>query len=168
MSTSTLQLSHSTGAVQPSAPTLAFMPAGVSTPIPTTLLPGTFNTITVSLDRTNYLLWRTQVVPNIAGQGWFGFLDGSCVAPPKTITTGEGTAAVTQPNPQYAMWWYTDQRVLSILLGNMTVEILGQMVGRHTSAAVWECLTSMFAAQNRAGVRQIRRQLIRLKRIYNF
>ena len=155
MQTSAIQLSQSAGAFQTSA--FASMPAGVNTIIPTTLPAGHSNTITVSLDRMNYLLWRTQIVPNIAGQGWYGFLDGSCVAPPTTITTGEGAAAVTQPNPQYAMWWYTDQRVLSILLGNMTVEILGQMVGRHTSAAVWACLTSMFAAQNRPGVRQIRR-----------
>ena len=46
----------------------------------------------------------------------------------------------------------------------MTPEILGSMVGRHTSAAVWECLTSMFAAQNRAGVRQIHRQLATVKK----
>ena len=122
------------------------------------------NTITVVLDRSNFLLWKTQVVPNIAGQGWFGFLDGSCATPSSTITTGEGTAAVTTANPAYAMWWYTDQRILGILLGSMSPEILGQMVGRTTSAAVWGSLTSMFSAQSRAGVRQIRRQLTMLKK----
>ena len=97
MNTSALQLAQSAGARQSSAS--ASMPAGVNTIIPTSIPSGYSNTITVMLDRTNYLLWRTQIVPNIAGNGWFGFLDGSCVAPPKTITTGEGAAAVTEANP---------------------------------------------------------------------
>ena len=61
------------------------------------------NTIMVQLDRNNYQLWRTQVIPNIAGNGWLGFLVETCAAPPKTITTGEGTNAVTQPNPAFAI-----------------------------------------------------------------
>jgi hypothetical protein len=73
--------------------------------------------------------------------------------------------AVTPPNPAYAYWWYTDQCILSILLGSMTEDILGQMVGRNTSAAEWSCLTAMFSAQNRAGVRQIRRQLTTTKKM---
>ena len=104
------------------------------------------------------------MVPNIAGQGWLGFLDGTCAAPPMTTTTGEGTAAVTEVNPAYAIWWYTDQRVLSILLGSMAEEILGQMVGRTTAAAVWSTITAMFSTQNRAGIRQIRRQLTTMKK----
>ncbi|XP_071683216.1 uncharacterized protein [Lolium perenne] len=161
MTTSALQISSAAGAIQSSAPS---MPAGVITTIPTSAPTAYTSTITVRLDRTNYLLWRTQVVPNIAGQGWYGFLDGSCTAPPSTITTGTGDAAVTQPNPAYANWWYTDQRILGILLGSMSEEILGQMVGRHTASAVWACLTSMFSAQNRAGIRQIRRQLTTMKK----
>ena len=142
MTTSALQLSTSTGAFI-SAPT------GHNT-----------NTITVRLDRTNFLLWKMQVVPNISGQGWYGFLDGSCKAPPATVTEGEGANAVTKANPDYALWFYTDQRVLSILVGSMTEEILG----RTTASSVWACLVSMFSAQNRAGVRQMRRQLSTLKK----
>jgi uncharacterized membrane protein YgcG len=105
------------------------------------------------------------VVPHIAGQGLYGFLDGSCKAPPAQITTGTGADAKTEPNPEFALWWYTDQRVLSILVGAMTDDMVGQMVGRHTAAAVWECTTRMFSAQNRAGIRQIRRQLSTLKKL---
>jgi hypothetical protein len=162
MESTSLQVSHTAGAIFSSLSASA--PAGVITSVPTSVPTSYTNTITVRLDRTNFLLWRTQVIPNIAGQGWLGFLDGSCAAPPTTITTGAGADAVTQPNPAYAHWWYTDQRILAILLGSMTEDILGQMVGRNTSAAVWGCLIAMFSAQNRAGVRQIRRQLTTLKK----
>jgi hypothetical protein len=161
MSSSALQVSTTTSS---SSSASSSMMAGPATTFPTTMPLSVPNTITVRLDRTNFLLWKTQVVPNIAGQGWLGFLDGSCAAPPKTITTGAGADATVADNPAYALWWYTDQRVLSILLGNMTEDILGQMISRDTSAAVWACVTAMFSAQNRAGVRQLRRQLTSLKK----
>ena len=149
-----LALSTSSTSSQSSAPSI---PAGAIISAPTGQ---NLNTITVRLDRTNYLLWKMQVVPNIAGQGWYGFLDGSYGAPPATITEGDGAKAVTKPNPEYALWFYTDQRVLSILVGSKTEEILG----RTTASSVWACLESMFSAQNRAGVRQMRRQLSTLKK----
>jgi histone deacetylase 1/2 len=152
--TSALQLSTSAGALaSASAPSI---PAGAIISAPTG---STLNTITVRLDRSNFLLWKMQVVPNIAGQGWYGFLDGSATMPPATVTEGSGADAVTKPNPDYANWFYTDQRVLSILVGSMTEEILGHLVGRSTSASVWGCLMTMFSAQNSAGARQMRRQL---------
>ena len=164
MNTSALQITSSAGATSSTSSLSLSMPTGALTSLPTTVPTTYTNTITVRLDRTNYLLWRTQVVPHVAGQGWLGFLDGSCPAPPMTTTTEEGKAAVTEANPQYAIWWYVDQRVLSILLGSMTEEILGQMVGRNTAAAIWSTVTAMFSAQNRAGVRQISRQLTTMRK----
>jgi hypothetical protein len=76
----------------------------------------------------------------------------------------EGQPTATVPNPAYAIWWHVDQRVLGILLGSMTKKVLGQMVGRTTSAAVWSIVVSMFAAQNQAGVRQLRRQLTTMRK----
>ncbi|KAK1618045.1 hypothetical protein QYE76_023562 [Lolium multiflorum] len=167
MQTAAMQLSTSAGAITSTTSLSASLAAGAITSTLPTSLPTQFtNTITVRLDRSNFLLWRTQVIPNIAGQGWLGFLDGSCAAPPMTVTTpaSEGQPAATVPNPAYAVWWHVDQRVLGILLGSMTEEVLGQMVGRTTSAAVWSTVVSMFAAQNRAGVRQLRRQLTTLRK----
>ena len=133
MTSSASQLSLASAAVSSIASSSTFAPIYTTS-------------IIVRLDRTNFLLWKTQVVPNISGQGYFGFLDGSCAAPPKTITTGTGDDAVTTTNPDYTTWWQTDHRVLGTLLGNMTEEVLGQMIGRNTSAAVWATLNAMFAA----------------------
>jgi uncharacterized membrane protein YgcG len=119
---------------------------------------------TIRLDRTNFLLWKTQTIPNIAGQGYLGYLDGSLPAPPQTITTGTGKDAVTVPNPRYHDWWLIDQRVMGVLLGSMTEDVLAQMIGRTTSASVWRCLTSMFSAQGRASIRAYRRKLTTTRR----
>jgi hypothetical protein len=122
------------------------------------------NSITVRLDRNNFLLWKTQVIPNLSCNSYLGYLDGSFPAPPKVITTRTGNDAVTAPNPAYTTWWHIDQRVLGALLGSMTEEVLAQMIGRTTSAEVWKCLNSMFSAQGRASIRQIRRKLASTKK----
>jgi hypothetical protein len=94
------------------------------------------NSIAVRLDRNNFLLWKTLVIPHLAGQSYLGYIDGSLPAPPKTITTGTDADAVTTTNLEYTTWWHTDQRVMSALLGSMTEDVLAQMIGRTTSISV--------------------------------
>jgi hypothetical protein len=87
------------------------------------------NSIAVRLDHKNFLLWKTLVIPYLAGQGYLGYINGSLPAPPKTITTGTGADAVTTTDPEYTTWWHTNQRVMSVLLGSMTEDVLAQMIG---------------------------------------
>jgi hypothetical protein len=147
MTSSALQLSTSAGAL--ASPTTSSIPAGAIISTPTGQ---NTNTITMHLDHTNFLLWKMQVIPNIAGQGWYGFLDGSCLAPPASVTEGEGATTGTKANSDYALWFYIDQHFLSILFSSMMEEILGHLVGRTTMSSVWVCLLSMFSAQNMVGV----------------
>lgn len=138
--------------------------AGAIVSAPTVTMPSLAGLITVRLTRANFLLWKAQVVPNLTGAGLFGYLDGSVPAPPKTITEGTGDAAHSVPNPAYEPWRRTDQAVLGALLSSMTEEVLAQMTRATSSAAVWSALGAMFAAQNRASVRQLRTQLSQTKK----
>jgi hypothetical protein len=76
------------------------------------------SSLSVRLDAHNFMLWRGITVPALAGAGLHGHLDGTAVAPSKTIKQGTGDAAVDVPNPEYSRWWVMDQRVLSFLLGS--------------------------------------------------
>jgi hypothetical protein len=118
---------------------------GALTSIGSSSFSGFQTTLVVRLDRNNFLLWKTLIIPNLTDQGWMGCLDGSIPIPSKTITTRTGDAVITTPNPDYTTWMLTDLCVLSFLLGSMTEEVLAQMVGHNTSAVVWSVLTSMFA-----------------------
>jgi hypothetical protein len=77
----------------------------------------------VILDRSNFMLWRSLTVPNFAGAGLHGHLDGTAAPPEKTITQGTGDAATSVTNPEYATWWTRDQRVLGLLLGSIGPDI---------------------------------------------
>ena len=141
-----LQLSSSAGAIFPAMPTMAV-------PAPT-----------VRLDRTNFILWRALILPNFAGAGLHGYLDGTVAAPPRTLTEGQGDAARIVPNPAYTAWWTQDQRVLGLLLGAMEPSIAAQLTRHQTAAGVWTAVHTMYGAQNRANVRHVRRQLQSLRK----
>ncbi|XP_071678436.1 uncharacterized protein [Lolium perenne] len=117
-------------------------------------------TISEKLTRDNFLLWQTQVLPEIRGAQLFGFLDGSVEEPAKTVkTTDKDGAEVTVPNPEHARWIAQDQTVLGFLVRNMAKEVLTQMVGLSTSAAVWKAVVEMFSAQSQSRVVHLRTKL---------
>jgi hypothetical protein len=120
--------------------------------------------ITVELNRSNFPLWRAQVVPAISGADLFGYLDGTIVAPPSSLTEGEDKDKRQVSNPAYAVWYRQDQVVLAALLSHMHLDILAQMTTYTTSRQVWTALHAMFSAQNQAAINTIRFQLSGLKK----
>jgi hypothetical protein len=116
--------------------------------------------ISEKLTRDNFLLWQTQVLPEIRGAQLYGFLDGSVAEPEKTLKTKDREGAeVTVPNPEHARWIAQDQTVLGFLVRNMAKEVLTWMVGLPTSAAVWKAVVEMFSAQSQSRVVHLRTKL---------
>ena len=70
----------------------------------------TFSFITpIKLDRSNYMLWRNQVLASIRGNMLEGYINGEKVAPTQFLTSGsyaEAMERVTQQveNPEYTIW----------------------------------------------------------------
>ena len=62
-------------------------------------------------------------------------------------------------NPDYEQWWTLDQKVLGHLLGSMHEDIAVQLIGCTSAASAWAAVHAMYGAQNRAGVRHLRRQI---------
>ena len=144
----------STGALQVSTSVGAMTSASVS------IAP----TVSIRLDAGNFTLWKGLTLPNLSGAGLHGHLDGTEVAPVKTIKEGTGDAAVDVTNPAYLRWWTTDQRVLGLLLSSMEPDVACQLIGCKTAAAAWDAVHTMFGAQSRANVRHLRRQLQTLRK----
>ena len=57
--------------------------------------------VTEKLTRTNFNLWKAQVMPAIRGAQLEGLLDGSDEAPPKHITVQVDGKAVKKINEEY-------------------------------------------------------------------
>jgi hypothetical protein len=88
-------------------------------------------------------------MPEIYGVQLYGYLDGSIEVPEKEMMVKDKDGVETTiPNPDYGRWVAQDQSILEFLVRNMSREVLTQMVGLHTSAAVWKAITEMFASQS--------------------
>ena len=73
MSSSAPQTSDVVGAIVSAPPATTVSPIPIASPV------------SIRLDRTNFLLWKTLIIPNLSGQNLHGHLDGTKVAPPQTI-----------------------------------------------------------------------------------
>ena len=77
------------------------------------LLP--FNTlihmITIKLSSSNYLLWKSQLLPLLESQDMLGYVDGTMVPPPRFEP--ETSSSSSTLNPKYLAWRAADQRLLS-------------------------------------------------------
>ena len=120
--------------------------------------------ITCKLTRTNFLLWKAQVIPILRGVQLFRFLDGT--VPAAKITVGTSDAAKQENNPEYEEWVTQDQVVLGGLLSSMTEDVLSQLTRcTDTSKQLWTSLHIMFSAQHRGNSIQIRTQLSNMKKV---
>ena len=72
--------------------------------------------VTERLTKTNYPLWKIQVLPTIHGAQLIGYIDGSIQAPAAEIDDEKEKKKV--PNPVRAQWLIQDQQVFSYLYFN--------------------------------------------------
>lgn len=114
------------------------------------------HTIYVKLDRENYLVWRTQVVPYLEGNSLFGYVTGEIPCPPKFISTPTTEASASTfalvPNPSYTVWFHQDKLILSAIISTLTEGVLAHDVGISTSHELWVLLEKMFASQSQARI----------------
>ncbi|KAL5580052.1 hypothetical protein UlMin_012494 [Ulmus minor] len=111
------------------------------------------HTLPVKLDRSNYVLWRSQMDNVIYANGFENFIEGLSVCPEKTIpTTGN-------INPEFVTWRRQDILILSWIYSSLTPEIMAQIVGHTTSKSAWNALEKIFSSSSQARLMQLRLQL---------
>ena len=66
--------------------------------------------VTEKLSKSNFALWKVQVLPAIRGAQLMGYIDGTIVAPPRLIDGGKDEKEKVL-NPEYSGWLAQDQQV---------------------------------------------------------
>lgn len=108
------------------------------------------------LTKTNFILWKAQVMPGLRGAQVTGLLDGSDIALPKTVQQQADKTTAATPNPLYAQWISKDQQVLSHLLNSLSMEILVQVASKETTFDLWTAITTLFASQSQSRITNLR------------
>jgi hypothetical protein len=117
------------------------------------------------LTRTNYLFWLTLVLPPIRGALAFGLLDGTEVAPEKTLEVDDKDGKkITISNPAYATWVSRDQTVLGFLVNSLSPEITAHVLGLQHASEVWSIISKMFSTPSRTRINHLRGALNNTKK----
>ena len=66
--------------------------------------------VTEKLSRTNYVLWRTQITPQLRGAGLYGYVDGTQPEPSRLLVTKDKDGKESSElNPLHPIWVREDQ-----------------------------------------------------------
>ena len=115
--------------------------------------------ITTKLSSSNYLLWKSQLLPLLESRDMLGYVDESMVPPP----CFEPETSLTL-NPKYLAWRTADQRLLYLLLSSLTEEAMAIVVGLSTTRDVWLALETTFSHQSKARELRLKDDLQLMKR----
>jgi hypothetical protein len=90
--------------------------------------------VTEKLSKTNYALWRAQVLAAIRGASYEGHINGKTEAPDAEIVEKKtDSTTVTTSNPAYEVWYARDQQILWLILSSAGKDVQAQIIAAMTA-----------------------------------
>lgn len=114
--------------------------------------------ITMRLSERNFIKWSFQFQSTLAGNGLFGFYDGTEVAPPRYVLNTEGEV-INEESAAYKAWKQTDMALLSLLMATLDEDIIDVIIGCKSSHQAWMALQERFSAVSRVSIMQLKTEL---------
>jgi gag-polypeptide of LTR copia-type len=108
----------------------------------------------IKLNDSNFLIWKSQIVPLIQGHDLNQFLTSS---PPET-TTQNSNGEITI-NLYYLFWHRQDQLLLAWLRSSLTELVLAQVISSTTSKEFWIAIEDRYSFTSRAKLHDLKRQI---------
>lgn len=129
----------------------------------TMAIPSTLPSLTIRLDRSNYKLWRSQIVPAVRAHELEGFLLGTKPQPEKLIFDSENSA-IGILNSEHTLLIRLDRFLMCWLLCSILEHMLGHVIHCQTAAEVWKTLDQIFSSKSKARILQLRLSLQTIKK----
>ena len=127
------------------------------------------NFITLKLSPTNYPLWREQALALAESQELLGHRTNEDVVPPQytildssnTLTVETSALRITEA---YITWRRVDRLLRGWIIGTLSEETLGLVVGLDTTNVVWEALKNAYAEDSQEREFTLRQQVTYLRK----
>ncbi|GAV83781.1 UBN2_3 domain-containing protein, partial [Cephalotus follicularis] len=100
---------------------------------------------------TNYLSWRTQIMPFLRGQQLFGYVNGTSVCPLPTDVEA------------YNNWQQQDNNLMSIFVGFLSAEVIPTIHQASTSKQIWDTLKEAYACPSNTRILSLHLTLQNIK-----
>ena len=120
--------------------------------------------LTLKLDHSNYIYWRTQVLTAIEALDLESMINGEKQPPPKFIQVQSGDKEEQHENPSFIVWKKTDKLLMSWIFSTLTPSVLAQVNGCKTSFEMWSRIERTFAQRSMARIMQLKQQMQSLKK----
>lgn len=125
-------------------------------------------TLSVKLDRNNFLLWKNMVMPVIKGHNLEGYLLGTKECPPEFIATQttvrQGEAVELIQNPEFLKWSSSDKLLMGWMYSSMTSDIAMKVMGCTSSNKLWTAVEESFGILNKSRVMFLTGELQRVRK----
>ena len=136
-------------AIVPPSPSCIISPPPTSTT--TMAMPSVLPPVLIKLDRTNYLFWKSQILPTLRAHDLESFLLSTKLKPEKYIAdSADADQSSPRINPAYISWIRIDQFVLSWLLSSISEQMLGHVLHYKSASKVWIVLEQTFSTKSKA------------------
>ena len=114
----------------------------------------------VKLDRSNFMIWRKQVLTTIRGNRLEDFISGNQIIPEQYISNTVADGSVQRiTNPAYINWRAQDQTLLGWILSSISECILNIVLNCENSFEAWRSIEKQFGVQSEARVMQLRYEM---------
>ncbi|KAF3776976.1 hypothetical protein EJ110_NYTH39792 [Nymphaea thermarum] len=92
------------------------------------------NFVTIKLNQSNFLIWKTQLLGLIESQDMSEFIEGEAAVPEPTIKHVKEDGMVEERvNPAYQAWRKSDRLLRGWITGTLAEEVMGTIIGLQTS-----------------------------------
>ena len=126
-------------------------------------IPSTLPSISIKLDRSNYMFWKSQILPGARAHDLEVFLLGPKSKQDEFIVDSTNPN-VLLTNPDYRSWIRLDRFVMSWLLSSISEQLLGHVVHCQSVVEVWIVLEQLFSTKSKTRALQLRLSLQTLKK----
>ncbi|CAL1389582.1 unnamed protein product [Linum trigynum] len=109
----------------------------------------------LKLTPSNFASWRSQLETLLLGLDLFSYIDGTTIAPDRTITEN----GVAKPNPAFQLWFRQDKLILHALRCSISEGIYSFVSGASTSPAAWLILEKLYASSAQSRIIHLKGKL---------
>ncbi|CAL1407462.1 unnamed protein product [Linum trigynum] len=114
----------------------------------------------LKLTPTNFASWRSQLETLLMGFDLIGFIDGSNVAPPQSISA-DGAATA---NPAYRNWFRQDKLILHALRCSIDESIYSFVSAASTARDAWLILEKLYASNAQSRINHLKGKIGKITR----
>ncbi|XP_070047483.1 uncharacterized protein [Nicotiana tomentosiformis] len=106
----------------------------------------------------NFATWKAQFFMLMHGHDLYGHLDGSPLAPSRTITTG----TVLSANPAFVLWFRQDQLIQNAHMASVDPTIATTVAAVDSAKNAWDALHTAYANKSQTRIFSLCDRLARL------